>query len=59
MMTMDPETVKYILRYYAHLMDAKLRLTFHHTQTLYKYKKTAESNDTLTRHYRELGWIKD
>ncbi|NML40336.1 hypothetical protein HHL17_24275 [Chitinophaga sp. G-6-1-13] len=54
---MDPDTVQYILKYYSHLMESKVGLVFHYTQTLYKYKKTTENNEALTRHYRDLGWI--
>lgn len=60
MMTMNADTVQYILQYYSHLMDSKTRLIVDLILRIYKYKKLAEtidSNYKLTRYYRELGWI--
>ncbi|MBC9909036.1 hypothetical protein [Chitinophaga varians] len=57
---MHPDTVQYILKYYSTLMESKIGLIVDCTLRIYKYKKLRESyqtNDTLTRHYREAGWI--
>lgn len=54
---MDKDTVRYIMDYFSNLFTTAERLAVQHTTSLYKLQHSTSDNTSLTRIYREKGWL--
>jgi ribosomal protein L40E len=52
---MDHETARYIIKYFSELLTEEERIAIRHTTSEYKLEHSA--NTTLTKIYREKGWL--
>ncbi|MFD2967753.1 hypothetical protein [Sphingobacterium bambusae] len=54
---MDNERAKYIIGYFSNLLSSVERMAIKHTTSTYKINNSTSDNTSLTKVYRERGWL--
>lgn len=54
---MDNETARYIIKYFSNLLTGAEQMAIKHTTSTYKIQHSNSDSASLTRIYREKGWL--
>ena len=54
---MNKETARYIINYFSNLLTDEEQMAIKHTSSAFKLENSTSDNTTMTRMYKERGWL--